>query len=350
MEACAHKLTLDWVRNPRPASGMFSSITTGLSFLLKKNPRARTCFNQPVDVPLIRPLTLLALHQKALSEARAICLPTFHGKTGHPPLIPYSALPHILAWQGDKGLACAMQKLPQSLVEVPDAMILHDMDKPCDYQRLCQLAPSTEFLHPREARELLRIQQVSAKGLRHGKAVGAVAAHFAYTLARARRQKGESPKLFPWLARSGGLLYDLAKGSARHEEAAANMLCAMQLPLMARLVRDHWDLTLTALQAISKRELVYLADKNCYGSSFVSLDQRFGQKIQNAPDPQSAQAIAVRRQHAKDLATRLAMEIGKKPEVLAYEALQQKTTFCKMLPLRSHAQADNLRDNDKALD
>ena len=324
VEAQARTLNFALLRNPQPERGMFSSLTLGLQFWQHQDPVPRACFIQPVDVPLIRPLTIQALLAHFHADPDKVAIPAFLGRPGHPPLIGSKYFPDILAWQGDGGLSKALQSLPQSLVDVADSTILKDMDTPSDYQRLCRLAPYTNSLHPLEARELLRIHKVSPKGFRHAEAVGSVAARFARELLLARQKNGQSSNLRPALARAGGLLHDLAKGVPHHEKAGALILEKMHLPAMAALVRDHRDLTILPEQAISERELVYLADKYCFGPNFVTIEERFGEKLAHACDLQSAQAIVTRREHAKALEARLALEIGCAPASIAQKALSPR--------------------------
>ena len=60
VEAEALALGLTAVRNPDPQRGMFSSVQTGVASLLKRGFDGQF-FVQPVDVPLVRPLTIRAL-------------------------------------------------------------------------------------------------------------------------------------------------------------------------------------------------------------------------------------------------------------------------------------------------
>ena len=283
VEAEALALGLTAVRNPDPQRGMFSSVQTGVAALLERGFDGQF-FVQPVDVPLVRPLTIRALldavgqeeadHAAALAVSgkaapMSVLVPTFDGQEGHPPLIPMALAPHILAHQGQNGLRGALEGAPLRHVPVADALILEDMDTPDDYARLRVLARERHTLSPVEAECLLRICNVPGKGLRHARAVGAVACCLAEALAHVREAAGYDAGVDPRLALAGGLLHDICKGQPRHEAAAGEFLRRLELPEMARLVQDHRDLSLPEDEPVTERELVYLADKYCYGGTFV---------------------------------------------------------------------------------
>ena len=98
VEAAARGLGLTVVRNPRPEEGMFSSACAGLRAVPED---CAACFMHPVDVPLVRSLTLVALLDASASESRpglpSVLIPTYEGKEGHPPLLPAACREHILA-------------------------------------------------------------------------------------------------------------------------------------------------------------------------------------------------------------------------------------------------------------
>ena len=69
---------------------------------------------------------------------------------------------------------------------------------------------------------------------------------------------------------------------------------------------------------MTERELVYLADKYCYGPTFVPLQERFGQKLELfGSRPGARQGIERRLRHARELEARLARELGESPEAMA---------------------------------
>ncbi len=328
VEAAARDLGLAVARNPQPERGMFSSVCAGLRAVPSG---CASCFVHPVDVPLVRPMTLSALLDAAAEgspdEPPPILMPSFNGESGHPPLLPVLYREHILVHErrgGEGGLRAALAGLPRRDVPVADAFILEDMDHPEEYARLQGLAAGRDALSPVEAWSLLRLCGVQERGLRHARAVGAVAAALAQALRQRREARadasGSGPD--PDLARVGGLLHDICKGQPDHEKAGGRFLTGLGLPVAAALVADHRDLSLPEHVPLSECELVYLADKYCHGRDFVPLERRFGQKLEIfAADPGACAAIRGRLARARAMEARLAREAGRTPADIAREAL-----------------------------
>ncbi|MBB5142068.1 DVU_1551 family NTP transferase [Desulfovibrio intestinalis] len=326
VELAAQDIGLAVVRNPRPEDGMFSSVCAGLRALADANsalPQAPVLV-LPVDVPLVRPMTVQALLEAHEADSEHVFVPVFAGAEGHPPLLPACHMEHILRHaqsNGENGLRGALEGLPVRRIPVADKLMLLDMDRPEDYENIRLLAQYRDVLLPDEAVELLHLHDVPEKGLRHGRAVGTVAAALARALQRARSARnthaakaaglapGLTPELVPDFALAGGLLHDICKGEKRHEAAAGRLLRSLHLPVMAHLVEDHRDLTLPAEQPITERELIFLADKYCYGSSYVPVRQRFEQKLEIFGSD-AAEAIKGRMARALTLEARLARELG----------------------------------------
>ena len=89
------------VKNPDYERGMFSSIQAGISRLLTSH---RAFFVMPVDIPLVRPETIRRLLESAEEFPDKILYPVFSHTRGHPPLIPSSLIPDIMAWSKACGL------------------------------------------------------------------------------------------------------------------------------------------------------------------------------------------------------------------------------------------------------
>lgn len=337
IEPAAQALGLAVVRNPRPEDGMFSSVCAGLSALAGGDPTmAETpVLVQPVDVPLVRPMTIQALLEAHAADPENVLVPTFAGQEGHPPLLPARHLAHVLRHAhtgGENGLRGALEGLPARHIPVADRLMLSDMDRPEEYERMRLLASRRETLRPDEALELLRLRGVPEKGLRHGRAVGTVAAALAKALLQTRRtgnpglegdavpnpdlgacftsalDSGRNSGLDPDLALAGGLVHDICKDEKGHEAAAGRLFRQLRLPVMAHIVEDHRDLTLPDDQPITERELIFLADKYCYGGSFVSVRQRFEQKMESF-GAEAGQAIMGRMERALAMEARLAREL-----------------------------------------
>ncbi|MBQ7584681.1 MAG: NTP transferase domain-containing protein [Desulfovibrionaceae bacterium] len=315
VEAEALNLKVQVCRNPEPSLGMFSSLKVGLSSFVKQE-QFKAFFIHPVDCPLIRPLTLLKLKEsyEALDNP-LVLVPTFLGKSGHPPLIPHELAAKILELPLNfpQGLAGVLREAKSLEIAVPDSFILQDMDIREDYENLKAQSFYHKALTPLEALELLRLSQVSAKGIRHGEAVGKVAKALAIKVGGCSKD----------LAYAGGLVHDLAKGHSQHEAYGAWLLESLGLPKLARIVRDHRDLTLRDDCPLTERELVYLADKYCLGGGWVPLKERFGQKLSlYAKDQEACKAIEIRLSHALSLEARLKREIKEDPAAIAKFTLE----------------------------
>ena len=329
VEAESRRLGLVCARNPNPEQGMFSSVCAGLSLLQDSSAQGTgaVCVT-PVDVPLVRPLTLFTLLEEATKDLerfgtrRPILIPLFAGQEGHPPLIPASYVPHILAHNGREGLRGAFSSLPRRVVSVADAMILEDMDTPEEYERLVGLAQTRAVLSPEEAWVLLRQRKVAHKILRHSQAVGEVAARFAVVLGQSREARGEAVGCSPQIALVGGLLHDICKGAPHHELAGGDLLDSLGLPRLADMTRSHLDVDLPNEAVITERELVCLADKYCLGVRLTPLESRYEErKRQFRDNAEALAAIEAREQRAQKLAARLATECGQQPFELARSTL-----------------------------
>lgn len=351
----AQRLGLPWVMNPQPAEGMFSSVRVGMTAVAQHFPQCTHCFVHPVDIPLVRPMTvqavLAAAHKAACMPAAAgaqcdapampsaqreaaalskpkaahtVFIPTYAGHEGHPPLLPMTLLPQILAGQGAGGLRALFATCHREPVPVADSLILRDMDSPADYAAMQVLAQRRHLLDAAEADILLAVQQLPERGRAHCRAVGAVAAAFAALLNKARVQHEQEPLLDVALARVGGLLHDVCKGQPQHEQAAGQLFRAMGQETLAWLVESHRDIDLAPTSALTERELVYCADKYVQGARPVSLRQRFQQKLDlYSGNALACAAIQMRLNHALALEARLAAALGCEPEAIARVTLPQ---------------------------
>ena len=313
VEAACAALGLEAVRNPQPEAGMFSSVRTGLEAVLRSPTFASLdgVFLQPVDVPLVRPLTVISLGEAAASFPGAALIPTFAGAEGHPVFLPAALLPSILAADGEGGLRAVLAHLPLRHVPVADALMLRDMDSPKDYAALCELARGADSPSPAEAGEWLRLRGTPERGLRHARAVGAVAQALAQALARARQREGAAPLPDAALCLAAGLLHDICKGEAEHEAAGARLLARYGFPQLAAIVGAHRDMTPVAPASLTERELVFLADKHCRGGEWVSVAQRFDDKLAlYAGDAAACAAIEGRKARALAMEAALAAALA----------------------------------------
>lgn len=313
------------VRNPRPEDGMFSSICAGLQAVLEQaradgvEPEQGGVFVHPVDVPLTRRLTLLALLRTADAVPGTALQAAFCGEPGHPVYLPLSLVPAILAHDGREGLRGALAAVPCRQVPVADAAMLLDMDTPEQYADLQDRAACHDALTRDEAEGLLLQAGVPERGLRHALAVGRVAEALCAALAEAR---GEEAPVETALALASGLTHDICKGVHGHEAAGGRLLARLGLARMAAIVAAHRDQSVPAEKKLGAHELVYLADKYCRGGIWVPVAQRFAQKLEEfGADPGARAGIEGRRDRALALERRLAVELGRDPAQLAREVL-----------------------------
>jgi molybdenum cofactor cytidylyltransferase len=120
------------VLNDRYDEGMFSSLRAGVGSL----DRSRCAFFVlPVDIPLVRPVTLQAL-MAAFREGIDICRPCFRGRHGHPPLIASTLIPAIEEFDGTGGLRALLTRYRgwTADVAVEDPGILLDVDTRDNYE------------------------------------------------------------------------------------------------------------------------------------------------------------------------------------------------------------------------
>ncbi len=174
-------------------------------------------------------------------------------------------------------------------------------------------------LSPDEARRLLNITGCPYKGFLHARAVAMAARAIAGTC---RAAGGE---VDPDLAEAGGFVHDIGKGYRRHETVGACYLEGLGLSELAWMTESHSDLVLSRKKRVSEREIVYLADKYCYGPRYVPLKERFGQKMELFRSrPGALEGIKKRLAHAMSLEKRIAEETGVNPADAARAVLTEK--------------------------
>ncbi len=128
------------VRNPEPERGQLSSLQLALAWLEEHAPETPGALVALVDHPAVRPETYAALVRAARAPARQveIALPTHHGRRGHPLVFLRSVWPEILGADAPDGARSVVRRAPERVaeIEVDDAGILRDVDRPADLERL----------------------------------------------------------------------------------------------------------------------------------------------------------------------------------------------------------------------
>ena len=305
------------VHNPDYEEGMLSSIKAGVSAL---QPETRGFFLLPVDIPLIRRGTIQLLAEAFTSLPLAIVYPVFQGRRGHPPLITTSLVKHILNYEGQNGLRAVLEQVDrQSIssvreIEVPDANILFDMDTQADYQTGITLYGKRDVPTMDECRILLHeLYRMPPKGIAHAQQVAELAVEIC---ARIAEKRGTGPDLD--VCRVAGLLHDIAKGHAHHEEEGGRWLRQLGFDRAADIVAAHMDAQLQPGEQITEKEIVYIADKMVSGCNLVSVEKRFLEKIAlYGDDPDACAAINNRLRNARTVMAAIEAEVGASLESIA---------------------------------
>ncbi len=298
------------VLNPDYDQGMLSSVKTGVQALSSKT---RAFFVLPVDIPLVRPLTLDILLQTLRDEPQAqVLVPTFTRITGHPPLISSELIQEIIAYQGSQGLRGVLDQAEQIQVPVPDKHILLDLDCPEQYQKALELRQTYDLPDPDEAYALLAWQQGD------GRAVIGHSHKVAQTAERIAKEVNHfsGAGLDIGLVKSAALLHDIAKGRTDHARAGGKLL--MELGFSSRLaeiVARHADCSPSAQAPVDETEVVYLADKLVQGDRLVGLEKRFARKYEQFyGNSEARQAVKRRWEQAGYVLARVEQGLGKKLE------------------------------------
>jgi molybdenum cofactor cytidylyltransferase len=124
--------------NDRYDDGMFSSVKAGIA-RIDRNQRA--FFLLPVDIPFVKPETLIALIAAFRTGEIDICRPSFRGRSGHPPLIASALIPAILDYAEPGGLRALLSRCRARTanIAVEDPGILLDLNTCSDYEAALQL-------------------------------------------------------------------------------------------------------------------------------------------------------------------------------------------------------------------
>lgn len=108
-----------------PSTGeMLDSIKTGLSYLQDKCTRVLI---SPVDIPLFSLKTVQAL----ISSESDVCVPSCHGRNGHPILLRAEHFSKIISYTGEGGLAGAVKTsgLHREILKIEDEGVLSNIRK-----------------------------------------------------------------------------------------------------------------------------------------------------------------------------------------------------------------------------
>ena len=118
---------VDTVMNADYASGMFSSVRTGISRVV-----APAFFLLPGDQPAVDP----AVYERLLRVTADIVIPTYGGRKGHPVLFSSRLIPGILSQPPESTLRDFVHQRGFATMQVDDEGILLDIDTASDYASL----------------------------------------------------------------------------------------------------------------------------------------------------------------------------------------------------------------------
>lgn len=125
---------------------MFDNIKLGIQYLQDK---CQSVLISYVDIPMFSVHTI----QTLMAHSDTLCMPSYHGQSGHPILLPQKYFPQILAYQGNGGLkeATKVCSIQRKIIPVDDSGILSDIQRDSSYKKLlathdiAKLHVSSEF-------------------------------------------------------------------------------------------------------------------------------------------------------------------------------------------------------------
>ena len=310
-EAEAASLAIRSVRNAEYHTGMFSSIQCGVRSLPKKTEAFLVL---PVDIPLIRTATLKKILTAAAINKKAIIYPVFAGRRGHPPLIPASLIPAILAHDGQGGLETLLGRHKGIDIAVWDEGIHLDADTPADLDGLQRRLARISIPNRLEI-DALAGQLLTKKGLAHSQLVCRAATALACELS------DQGCTLDLDLIYGGAMLHDVAKGQPRHEIRGAEMLAALGLKEIASIAAAHMDLEISPTGELTEKEVVCLADKFISGTRRIGIEKRYVEKLKIfAGDQKICREILGRKERALALKNRAEQMSGRSMESILNDA------------------------------
>ncbi len=289
------------VINPDYKLGMFSSIRTGVKAIDLKSPGF---FLLPVDIPAVRPSTLERMKEAFLKNPEQPVIPCFNGKTGHPPLIPFSAAASIQQAGPDKSLRDILFAGELTRLPLHDRGILMDADTPKGYE-----AVKTKFEKKQvpDREECLSVIEAELRGEQGIKAHLLLVEKIAMALCKALVPA--LPGLDPDLVRAGALLHDIKRKSPRHDQAAEEFLIGLGFIEPAAVVGAHMTLENPG-ENLGEREIVYFADKVCAGACLdLDYESRFQRKSRDYP--QAKERIKERLETARYIHARISALTGR---------------------------------------
>lgn len=115
------------------SSGMGSSISAGLSYLLQEEPSLDAVIILVGDQPLLNTQVLLDLHQLAQTQQAPLVVSHYANTMGVPALFTRALFPELIALEGATGAKALIQKYRNqaAVLEFPEGFL--DLDTPEDW-------------------------------------------------------------------------------------------------------------------------------------------------------------------------------------------------------------------------
>ncbi|MDR1608597.1 MAG: NTP transferase domain-containing protein [Deltaproteobacteria bacterium] len=347
----AQNLGLASVFNANFDQGMLSSVQTGLKAI-----EEGAALILPVDAAFVSPWAVLAVIEKwlalpAADHKMALITPVYNGQTGHPPIWGPEVIKEVLAGEDNprailarlmpeafgqgflQGLAPIEAPLtgPIRFVDLPDPGVLCDIDTQADYERvLAQPAPITPWPSPRQLWALLKLVGPGPRVEAHSLAVARGALRLGVALERVWPESGVDPQK----GFLGGLIHDVDRLKKKHELEGQARLKALGWPELAFIVGQHKDLTwppkppspdepdwLARPDIIQASLAVYLADKYRLETKLVSLEDRFGLKIDSFTEPKARAKALGRLENARKVESWYLEKLGQYPNLVVGQRL-----------------------------
>ena len=131
------------VVNPGGGGGQIGSLRVALSQLASADERPEAVVSTPVDNPLVAPATVRALVEAWRRSRKAIVVPSYEGRRGHPVLFDMAVAPELLSPGLREGARSVVRRDPGRVldVELDDPAVVDDLDTPAEYLARVVRAP-----------------------------------------------------------------------------------------------------------------------------------------------------------------------------------------------------------------
>jgi CTP:molybdopterin cytidylyltransferase MocA len=301
-----------WVMNERYRDEMYHSIGLGAG---EVKGRCDAFFVLPVDIPLVRSITVQKLMEAFSRRTALVCHPVSRSGRGHPPVIDSSLIEDLVTWQGKGGLKAFMDRYTERSenVRVADDWIRKDVDSEEDFIRLRREFEKYAIPSVPECLDMMiHYLDVPQAVLAHGRAVARVAERLGSVLNTA------GGHLDIRLLKAAGLLHDAFKGQDDHAGLGAAWLRESGFPEVAAIVADHMNLAWHEGDTVDERALLYLADKVLEGEKIVPLEKRRSAVLKkHGHNDEARRNIAARLDTAKVIQTTVEEMAGRDlPQIL----------------------------------